>query len=220
MARTAVEENHVIPRPTTPRRLWAAGSLLAAAGLVAWLVASGPGDPPKGGAADREDAVPAVTTPSAAPSSGPTGIPSPGSLDVVPVREVATEPAVPLTAAADFGTGVTLRILRIESVSGVARGVGEIEGPALRLTLRMSNDSGSAVSLESVIVDATTGADRTPAPTLSGPGAELFDGEIQSGGSTTGVYVFAVPEDARDRLRVTVSYLSGAPAVAFAGGVR
>ncbi len=205
---------------TTRHRVWMAGALLAVAALLVWFVASGSDDPAAdAGPTTNEPAATASPTPDAEPSSGPTGTPSPGSLDVVPVEEVVTEPAVPLTETADFGTGMTLRILRIESVDGEARGVGEIEGPALRLTLRMSNDSDTAVSLESVVVDATTGADRTPAPTLSGPGVELFEGEVPAGGSKTGVYVFAVPEDARDRLRVTVSYLSGAPVVALAGAV-
>ena len=81
----------------------------------------------------------------------------------------------------------------------------------------MSNGSDSAVSLESAVVDLTTGADQTPAPTLTDPGGRPFAGVVQAGGSRTGVYVFAVPEDARDRLRVAVSYLSGAPVVVLAG---
>jgi hypothetical protein len=205
---------------TSRRRIWLAGSLLAVAALLVWLIGSGSDDP-------TPDAEPGQTTPSAtssptpdaAPSSGPTGTPSTGSLDEVPVEEPTTAPPVPLTQTADFGTGMKLRIAQIESVEGVARGPGEIEGPALRLTLRMSNGSSSAVSLESVIVDLTTGGDHVPAATLTGPGGKPFEGEVPAKGSVTAVYVFAVPEDARDHLQVAVSYVSDAPVVLLAGAV-
>lgn len=205
---------------TSHRRLWLAASLLAVVALLAWIIGSRSDSKPADAApSGAEPSAITSSTPDASPSSGPTGTPSPGSLEEVPVDEVSTAPAAPLTETADFGTGMTLRIERIESVEGAARGPGEIGGPALRLTLRMSNDSDATVSLESVVVDATAGPDRTPAPTLSGPGAKLFEGEVPAGGSTTGVYVFAVPEDARDQLRVVVSYSSGAPAVALTGAV-
>jgi hypothetical protein len=204
---------------TVRRRLLVVGSLVLVAALLVWLIASraGDSDSSKDAEPDSGDAVAAASTPGAEPSSGPAGTPSPGSLDEVPVEEATTEPAIPLTATADFGTGMKLRIVKMESVAGKARGTGEIAGPALRLTLRMSNGSDSAVSLESAIVDATTGKDKTPAPTLSGPGAKPFEGEVAAGEAMTAVYVFGVPEDARDRLQVAVSYVADAPVVAFAG---
>lgn len=202
------------------RRLGLAGSLATGAGLLVWLVASGPDGGTGRPTTTSETVLAAVATPGAAPSSGPTGTPSPGSLEEVPVEEAVTEPAVPLTATADFGTEMRLRIMRIESVEGVARGTGEIAGPALRLTLRMSNGSDSPVSLESAVVDVASGAAQNPAPTLSGPGAEPFQGKVPAGGSMRAVYVFAVPVDERDRLRVAVSYVSDAPVVVLAGAAR
>ncbi len=192
------------------------GALVAMAGLLVWLIGSGnDGGTRKIAAPDDTAAV--ALSPGSAPSSGPAEAPVPGSLEVVPVEEVTTEPAVPLTATADFGTGMKLRIMRIESVQGVARGPGEVAGPAVRLTLRMSNGSDSAVSLESAVVDVSTGADRTPAPSLTGPGGRRFEGDVSPGGSMTAVYVFAVPEHERERLHVAVSYLAAAPVVVFAG---
>lgn len=212
---------------TLRRQVVTAAVLALVVGLGIWLLGSDDQDAPDAPATSDQPVVgteptpdPAPTsgpTPEPAPSSGPTATPSPGSLDVVPVQEVSTKPPVPLTEPADFDNGMTLAIERIESVQGVARGTGEVAGPALRLTLRMSNGSDSAVSLESAVVDLTTGADQTPAPTLTDPGGRPFAGDVPAGGSRTGVYVFAVPEDARDRLRVAVSYLSGAPVVVLAG---
>ena len=202
---------------TARRQRVVAGVLAVVAGLLVWLLGSEDQAGQHPPAARTGPTGTAEPTPAPAPSSGPTGAPSPGSLDVVPVEEVTTARAVPLTATADFGTGMTLRIVRIERVAGVARGPGEIAGPALRLTLRMSNGSDSAVSLESAVVDLTAGADRTPAPTLTGPGGRPFAGEVPAGGSMTAVYVFAVPEEEVDRVQVAVSYLSGAPVVVLAG---
>jgi hypothetical protein len=207
------------PSPVRRRRLWLAGSVLAIAGLSAWLVASGNdgSTPEAAGSRGEPGAVAPGPTPGAAPSSGPTEPPSPGSLEVVPVEQAASNPAIPLTATADFGTGMELRIVRVESVQGVARAMGEIAGPALRLTLRMSNGSDSAVSLDSAVVNVSSGAGHTPASTLSGPGSKAFHGEVAPDDSMTGAYVFGVPEGARDRLQVTVSYSSEAPVVVFTG---
>lgn len=220
------------PSKSVRRLLWLAGALFAGAGLIVWLVASRPDGGTERPTTTSETVLAAVATPGAEPSSvptgtpgaepssGPTGTPSPGSLEEVPVEEAVTEPAVPLTATADFGTEMRLRIMRIESVHGLARGTGEIAGPALRLTLRMSNGSDSPVSLEGAVIDLASGAAQNPAPTLSGPGAEPFQGEIPAGRSMTAVYVFAVPVDERDRLRVAVSYVSDAPVVVLAGAAR
>jgi hypothetical protein len=209
----------VSPKTMTRRRtVLIAVSLLVVAALLGWFLGSRADDPKsEADPSAAESSTTASPTPDPAPSSGPTGTPSPGSLEEVPVGEVTTEPAVPLTATADFGTGMTLRILRIESVQGEARGPGEIAGPAVRLTLKMSNSSDAAVSLEGAVVDVSTGADHTPAPGLTGPGGREFEGELPAGGSATAAYVFAVPEGDRDRLRVAVSYVAAAPVVVFAG---
>ena len=209
------------------RTVWAAGAAIVAAGLLVWIFGTGPDDAggapsqPESAAATPGSEPTATRTAESAPSSGPTTTPSPspspGSLQEVPVEEATSAPAVPLTATADFGTGLTLRMDRIESVFGEARGPGQIAGPALRLTLTMTNRSDSAVSLEGAVVDLTVGRDRTPTALLTGPGVKEFQGEVAAGDSVTAAYVFAVPEDARDRLRVAVSYVADAPVVVLRG---
>jgi hypothetical protein len=205
-----------------PRRAWLTGALVLLAGVVALAVAlaatarptSSP--PPAGGA----DPTAAAAAPSGAePSSGPTGTPSPGSLDVVPAGEMRTLPAVPLDRRADFGTGLTLRVATLEQVRGVARGPGEIAGPAVRMTVVLVNRSGASISLEGVVVSVSYGAERTPAMPLTGPGGAPFGGTLDAGGSATARYVYAIPDSGRDRVRVVASYSGDAPAVALAGSV-
>jgi hypothetical protein len=204
---------------THSRRLWwTVPALVALLGALVWALGPGgggdgdPGTPPAKAAG-------AASSPGSAPSSGPTGAPSPGSLDEVPVDEITPEPAIPLTATAALGQGLALRIVEVEDVKGVARGVGEIAGPALRVTLELSNRSDAEVSVDSAVVDLLAGPDRTPAATLTGPGGRAFEGSVPPGETGTGVYVFGVPAEDRTPVRVSVSYRSGAPVAVFAGDV-
>jgi len=159
----------------------------------------------------------ATISPDSKPSSGPTETPEPGSLEPVQVEEVSFAPPIGLDGTGDFGTGLTIRIEEIEAVDGVARGPGQVSGPALRLTVEARNGSGEAVSLEGMVVDLTYGADGTPAMPLSEPGGEPFEGELAGRDQAVAAYVFAVPEQARDRITVTASYTGSAPTVVFEG---
>ncbi|MDP3894955.1 hypothetical protein [Nocardioides sp.] len=140
-------------------------------------------------------------------------------MDEVPVEEVTPEPAIALTATADLGRGLELRVARVEQVEGVARGPGEIAGPALRLTLELTNGSDEEVSIDSAVVDLLAGRDRTPAGLLTGPGGRAFECAVQPNDSVTGVYVFGVAPEARGRVQVSVSYQSGSPVAVFVGDV-
>jgi hypothetical protein len=192
------------------------GAALALAAASESSSAPEPTPPP----ASKGAATALSPTPGSEPSSGPTGTPAPGSLDVVPAGEMRTRSPVPFDATARFGAGLTLRVTRAEDVDGVAHGPGEIAGPAVRMTFELDNEGAEPVSLESVVVAVTYGADETPAVTLSGPGEKPFAGTLASGGTAVGRYVFALPVEERGRVRVVVSYTGGAPAVSFAGSVR
>jgi hypothetical protein len=193
--------------------------------VVVWAAAeslTGSSDPGTGSGAVATAGEPTATTaaPGAEPSSGPEGTPSPGSLDAVPAGETRTKPPVPMTATADFGTGVTIRVTGVEAVAGVARGPGQIAGPAVRLDLEVVNDSRSTVSLESMVLAVSYGSARTPAMALTGPGGVLFEGELEAGGTARGRYVFAIPVEQRHNVQVTASYAAAVPAVEFTGTVR
>lgn len=60
------------------------------------------------------------------------------------------------------------------------------------------------------------GSDRTPANTFS-TGTSSFPASVDAGATATGVYVFAVPADAQDDLRLTVDYAVDVPVVVFEG---
>ncbi|TNC20148.1 hypothetical protein FHE66_01505 [Georgenia sp. 311] len=210
------------------RRLLPLLLAVAVLAVLVWaLVAGGPGGPqepsaattsagPADAAAPRgTTATPGPADPTAAPEPGAP--PSPGEGRTVPVEAVPVLPAVGLDATGDFGTGLTVRLTAIEAVDGVARAPGEVAGPALAVTLRAANDSTGSIPLDDVVVLLSYGQDRTPATDL-GQGSTPLSGSLSAGASATGTYVFAVPEDVRDDLRVEIA-ADAAPTVAFAGSL-
>jgi hypothetical protein len=125
---------------------------------------------------------------------------------------------VPLQSVGDFKTGLTVELASIAAVQAEAKGPGEISGPGLRVTVAAANDGEDAVSLDSVVVFLSYGSDRTPATQFTSS-SEPLAGDLSPGSSRQGTYVFTVPTDQRDDVRVEVSYTGSAPTVAFTGSV-
>ncbi|MCW2695873.1 MAG: uncharacterized protein JWR62_958 [Modestobacter sp.] len=208
-------------RPARRRMLlsvWAAAVLVVA--VVIGLVVVWSGD---GGEAS---ATPATTTePSAtaeptpaevelaptAPTPEPTGPTS--EADALP----PSLPAVGLDRPAAVGNGVTAVVPSLEAIDGKAQGPGNVAGPALRATVRISNDTDEPVSLDAVVVDLATGADLAPASPLDDPSESPFRGTVAPGETAEGVYVFTVPVDDRAAVTLSVGYQAGAPFLVFTG---
>jgi hypothetical protein len=147
----------------------------------------------------------------------PVPPPSPGDIShTVAVHPASVKPAVPLAAAGNFGTGVTVHVTGIEAVTAKARGAGEVSGPGLVVTLRIDNASAKAIYLGNVVV-ALTDSLAAPGSPMSAPPAHPFTGNLAARGSATGVYVFTIPKANRKPITLTVSYTSNAPAVVFVG---
>lgn len=114
---------------------------------------------------------------------------------------------------------VAVSLSRIEAVQGVAFAPGEIAGPALRVTVRLSNDASTLLDLGLVTVNAYIGKDRVPAGTVTKPGGRPFEGELAAGRSADGVYLFVVPVAQRGDVTVTVDYRAGVPTAVFRGAM-
>jgi hypothetical protein len=153
-----------------------------------------------------------------APQASP-GTPSAvGSGATQPVRPVKTKKSVPLDDPAEFGTGLTVRLTDIKAVKAVAQAPGEIAGPALRITVEARNRSSATIPVDRFTVFVTYGKARTPASGLS-QGTKPLAGSVRARSSQDGTYVFAVPADEREQVRVEVSYSGKAPTLAFEGSV-
>jgi hypothetical protein len=155
-----------------------------------------------------------VTTPVPEPSLAPptaTGTPT-----LEPTRK-ATSVKTGLTDKVETSPGVTASVVRVEAVSGEAKGPGEISGPALRVTIDVKNGSDKPIRTELGLINLYYGKDRSPAGTLSGPGATPFPTEIPAGASGSGTSVFNVPRNERGHIEVEFSYSTDAPVVIFSG---
>lgn len=203
--------------PGGARRWWFIGAAAVVVIVLVWAVIAG---------AFAGRVPDATSTPSVTPTSGPatTPVPEPslasptatGTPTVVPTGK-ATSVKTGLDDKAQTSPGVTARVVRVESVSGVAQGPGEIAGPALRVTIDVKNDSRKSIRTELGLINLYYGKARTPAGPLSGPGATAFPEQIPAGGTGTGTSVFNVPMDERDLIEVEFSYSTDAAVVIFSG---
>jgi len=126
-------------------------------------------------------------------------------------------PPVAPDETAEGTDGVTAQLRKIEYVTGKAVAAGEISGPAVRLTVRLTNDTDEPLDLSYVAVNAYVGPDRAPASTFVRPGAKPFGGVLEPGESGAGVVLFAISEEQSDDVTVTVDYGADVPALAFQG---
>jgi hypothetical protein len=209
-----------------------ASALLIVGVVIALTVDTGP--EPQAGATPTSS--PARSGRSPSPSAAPTArssagkqtpVPSPspgtpssvGSGSPVPVEPVKTKKAVPLDKTGDFGTGLTVRLSRIAAVKGKATAPGEIAGPAIKVTVLARNRADRVIGLNSVVVFVSFGTKHTPASALS-EGAWPLTGRLAPDKSQTGTYIYTVPAEERENVRVEISYSSKAPTVAFEGPVK
>jgi hypothetical protein len=159
---------------------------------------------------DLPDPVPVSTAGPIAPA---------GNIDqIVPEAPVSTAPPVGLTDTADFGGQVSARIAQVNAVQATATLPGEVSGPAVAVTLEITNSSAQAIGLDSVTATLTDAAGNPASPIAADPSAPL-SGVLDPGATNSGTYVFTVPADQRNPVTVTVNYSAGAPTLVFTGQV-
>jgi hypothetical protein len=212
------------PPADGPRRrlVLAAVATLLVAVLVAVVVALALRDDEAAASADGgSGAAPsssATLTPAAPPELAPAPVtPEPAG----PTEDASELPAslapVGFDQQAAVGDGIVADVVTMESIDGTAVGPGNIAGPALRVTIRITNGTTGPVSLDGVAVDLAHGEEQLPASPLDDPSVVLFSGSLQPSESREGVYVFTVPADDRELLTLSVGYQAGAPFMVFIG---
>ncbi len=204
------------------RLLLAGGAALLVAALVAVLLMLGANDEdtPPSAAGSATPTSPAEETlesevqpaaPLPEPQPQPTG-PTENADELPPAL-----PAVALDAPAEVDNGIIVTVPVIDAIQGSAEGPGNVAGPALRVAVRITNDTGEAVSLDGVTVNMAYGADGTAATPLEDRSQRPFKGTVSSGEAADGVYVFTVPADERDAVTIEVGYRPGAARLLFTG---
>lgn len=203
------------------KRLWlwltVAGAILLLA-IVGVLVAVAlNGQPSQPGPLTGETDTPGSSGPgSTDPSETATSTPSDPDATIDPrFGEPVADTAVG-DGTADFGDNVTARLTEVTPTTVTGTRAGEVSGPAIRVTVELSNATSSAIDLGTVTVNAYFGADTQPAsPFDSATEGEPFTGSLAAGAKASGTYVFSVPEGQDDALVVTVSKDASSPLVTF-----
>ena len=200
------------------RGLLVAGAavLVAAAVVVALVVRGGDEEPraagPSDGGSTTATASPSASAPGddAQPGAGePTG----ADPDDPASRE---QPPVALDASPVVTDGITLRVESLTAVDAAAALPGEVAGPGVSVVLVVDNAADQPFDLSTTVVNVYSGAAGTPADAVS-TGTSPFPGEAPAGTTTTATYVFAVPAEERDQVRVTVDTAVDLPTVVFEG---
>ncbi|MGM1029613.1 MAG: hypothetical protein ACQEWM_07015 [Actinomycetota bacterium] len=182
----------------------------SAAGSAAPASTAAPSDDPADDPADDPTASPAAIPPPPATTAGPPASDAPIAPEAEPVAP--TEPAVQ--------AGVEVELAQVERVEGVASAPGEISGPAVRITLRITNGSSDPVNAGLVAVNAYYGAARTPANSIMQPGGDPFAGTIPPGSSATAVYLFEGDDAELADALIGVDAVPGQPTFTFRGDLR
>jgi len=196
------------------------------AGVVAVVAVQRPGAEAPEAAASTTTPQLVATSPAPAASSEPAAPPEaeePAPLLIVSEQidpldstDFDVLDPVSLDDEADFGTGVTAVLLDVAKVEAEARGPGEVVGPGLAVTVRITNDSGGEISLDEVVVDLYA-ADGSPSTISFGDErTSEFSGALAAGTSAEATYVARVANSSGE-ITVTVSYEPGNPAVSFVG---
>lgn len=113
--------------------------------------------------------------------------------------------------------GLSVSVSDFRAVNGVAKGIGEIAGPAISFKVVIKNRTDKAISTSNALVNVTYGRAKVPAIQLSGPGAAAFPEMVKAGLSASATLVFSVPSKERANVRVLFNYEASSPIAAFEG---
>lgn len=120
-----------------------------------------------------------------------------------PLAGVNTLAAVKAGVPAEFGSGVSAVVNDYRAVNVQARAPGESSGPAIAVTMEVSNESGVDVDLSQLSVTASD-SQGLPALPIESEQATALEGALESGASRTGVYVFRLNEERSPSLLLNV----------------
>ena len=154
-------------------------------------------------------------SPATSATESPTGSPTP-AVSTAPPKKLSPEAS--LTQPAKLSAGGDVRITSIEGVTSKAEIPGEVAGPAIRVTLKITAGS-EAIDPGRVVVNAYFGDAKTPAIAASGPGVKVVSGKLKAGASANTVLVFNVPRAERDNVVIEFIYPGSLKSLKFQGSV-
>lgn len=152
---------------------------------------------------------PGATVSSAPPTAAATSTPEPSATASEPEEgfdEGFGDTVVDVgdDGEAEFETGLEARFVTVKETEVSGSGIGAANGPAYDVVIELENGSSKAIDLSSVVVNAYTGSERTPATPAETDDTKPFSGRLGAGKTVRGHYVFGVAATG-DVLRVTLS---------------
>lgn len=126
--------------------------------------------------------------------------------------------AVPLEKKAKTES-FDVSVQKVTAIQGEGKGIGEVAGPAIRFVVSVRNTSDKALRLDSAVVTVDYGSDAIPAIQLSQSGAKEFPATVKPGKSSSGTFVFQVPNEERGAVRILFNHSAGERIVAFEGSI-
>ena len=177
----------------------------------------GPGSPAASqeGSSTRPPSTGTATTGSPGPV---VATPTPGSIDQVVPSKKAGPRVTAKDDVADLPGGVTVRLVKARPVTIKPIGPGDTKGPGVATELKITNNSGGRISIDTAVVHLTYGAGGRPGELSPSADYAPFAGSLGTGASASATYLFRVPRSAQQNFSLTVAYVAGAPVAAFARG--
>jgi hypothetical protein len=171
---------------------------------------STPGEP-------GETTVPAEGATTTAPPP-PTAPPTTGDINqVVEAPPAETLASVALSDPVDV-PNARLEITSVKRVDAEARLPGEVAGPAVAVTVSISNTGETPIDLGAVTVNVADAAGTASAPLTAAPNAPLA-GELAPGADAEGVYLFDFGPGSSEPINVQVSAAVESPTAVFVGPI-
>lgn len=168
----------------------------------------------------RSTVAPSATAPPTVsqrpPATTPVPPPTPGDVtSSVEAKPEESKKPVKLDKPSKTGTGLTAKLTMIKAIDAKAQLPGEIAGPALALTVEVTNTGAKTADLSAVVVTVLD-SDEAPGGEMTSDPAKPLKGKLGAGKTARGVYVFTVDKSKRNPVTVTVS-ISDAPVLVFNG---
>jgi hypothetical protein len=135
------------------------------------------------------------------------------------VGEPGEEVPAAFDSAPAAAPGLAVAVVQTNAIEGTADAPGEIAGPAVQFVVEFRNSTDQPISLTQVAINSDYGSDRTPALELTQEESEQVPDEVGPGQSVTGSYVYNIPLEERDLVRLLVFTNVDNPVVAFEGSV-
>lgn len=127
----------------------------------------------------------------------------------------STKPAVKLDRPAET-SGIKVNLTSLRAITSKPQGPGEVKGPAIRVDLRLTNESKKDFDATSVLVTLYDSKNDPGGEMLGAPHRPL-QGVVKPGASATGVWVFNVPPSRRNPVRIMVTLPTDDPVLLFRG---